>query len=56
MDLKTVFQIPDDDVFHIQNFNVTFMPNGTEVNATRYNDIIYDVLKEISIEEDDRKF
>ena len=55
VDLKTVFDIPDDDQFHIQHFNVSFMQQ-VEASIQDFNGIIFDEVKQISIEEDDRKF
>ena len=57
MDLKTVFDIPNDDKYHLQLFNTSLLPEFKPAITQEQGEIIVDTeIREIQILEDDRKF
>ena len=56
MDLKTVFDIPNDEKYHLQLFNTSVLPEFKSATQEHGEIIVETEIREIEILEDDRKF
>ena len=57
MDLKTVFDIPNDEKYHLQLFNISLLPEFKAAITQEHGEIIVETdIREIQILVDDRKF